>query len=257
MSKLLSPLNILLIIIVVALSYFGFRELSQKKEGGPQDTETAVVDDVRREDGGVSDSDTGDKIKENVEDSGSEAGGTNEDGRDETGHDDKAVNDRETPSPDIIREAPPKDKKKKEEEEEGDKSGAYKSSKYGYRFEYPPSWPINVHSAEKVSIGHAVPKKGIGMMNFKVSPESDKNEIEEAKQEAGKYPGSIEIEEGAAYVNGMAAEKYTIRNLMTGEEDYYILIPYNNMYYLISYGDESSEFLGHIDDILASFEFIK
>lgn len=134
--------------------------------------------------------------------------------------------------------------------------GFYENFTYNYKFSYPTDWPIKIRREENISVGTIPPQNGWGAITVEVAVDMD-NEIEQAKEEAGRYPGLITIKEIPIIIGGTPGTKMTLYNSTNNLTDVYIYLKKNNYYYAIKYSEESTAFVAQAEKALSSFSFTK
>lgn len=148
------------------------------------------------------------------------------------------------------------EEKEYKEDQTPNTPGYYKNETYGYSLSYPKDWPIRIRSANNISVGTVPPKNGQGAITIEVASDMG-NEIEEAKTEAQRYPGIINIEEKPIIIDGTSGTKMTLHNSTNGLTDVYIYLEKGDRYYAIKYSEESPSFVREVEESLTSFKFTK
>lgn len=133
--------------------------------------------------------------------------------------------------------------------------GFYENPTYKYNLTYPADWPIKIRREDNVSVGTIPPKNGQGAITVEVAADMD-NEIEQAKEEAKRFPGLITIKEIPIIIGGTPGTKMTLYNSTNDLTDVYIYLKKNDYYYAIKYSEESAAFVSQVEKALSSFNFI-
>jgi hypothetical protein len=136
------------------------------------------------------------------------------------------------------------------------KNGFYQNDTYNYQITYFPDWPLRVRNEADVSIGTVPPKNGQGAITIEVFSDGA-DPVEEAKAEAKKYPGLINISETPIELAGVSGSKVIIDNSVTKTRRVYILLEKYGFYYALEYSEESADFVNQVQDVLKAFKFTK
>jgi len=143
-----------------------------------------------------------------------------------------------------------------ESEEPMTQNGFYQNATYNYEITCPADWPLKIRSEDNISIGTVPPKNGQGAINIKVSSHGS-NEVQQAKNEAKKYPGVIAVAEETIVLSGVTGSKLIISNLLNKITNIYIILERNGWHYAIKYSEESANFVSQVEAALATFKFTK
>ncbi|SRR6056297_3341302 len=246
MRKYFKLSNLLLGILVLILIYLGYSKIFnlEKTNKDSLEKDTSVFSQKKDKNSSV------DRFSQSSDFSSSNKAELQE----------KKVN---IPTPELEKKEENFEKIMAPEEESDPSQGVYNNSTYSFQVKFPKNWPLRIRSKEKISLGYTIPEKGRGAVTIEVIREAGeaKKEIEEAKQEAQKYPGMIKIEEEIIFVDGVKGRKYIIKETVSGEKDLYILLTNFGREYLIKYpgaGESinSEVFLEEVEYVLDNFKFI-
>lgn len=134
--------------------------------------------------------------------------------------------------------------------------GLYQNNTYNYQITCPSDWPLRIRSEANISIGTIPPKDGQGAITIEVS-EGGGDEINQAKAEAKKYPGIINIKEESIVVSGIPGTKLTLSNFINAVTNVYIMLEKYGFNYALKYTEESPNFVEQVESSLGTFQFTK
>lgn len=135
--------------------------------------------------------------------------------------------------------------------------GFYQNETYHYNIKYPTDWPLRVRSADNISIGTVPPKDGWGAITIEVSKTSDENELNQAKKEAERYAGMVSITEEKYILAGVAGKKVIMKNNLSNTTNIYIILEKYGQFYYLKYSEESTAFVNKVSSALQTFTFTK
>src|SRR6056297_619427 len=210
MSKIFSPLNVAIVVVLVGVAFLAYGRLVQEPQPSPEKSSPSQSQEQSGEEK---------KTSSSVSESEPEK-------------------EHRTPTPEIIQkkdEVPERIKEREEKEDEQRKRGFYENQTYNYQVTFPKEWPLKISTKKKVAFGHVFPKNGLGAVKVEIG-RNVQGELQEAKQEAMAQPG-ISIQEEKTSIDGVPATKYILVNSMAGDRDFNILVENYGFDYIIKYSD--------------------